>query len=134
MNDTSNIRVFESGAKRDSDKHKLDYDGALSPEVLRAFAIFMDFNRQMADGSSRSVADWKQGVPLDVYMKSAMRHFMSWWLAHHGNQTSEDRVWALLALLFNLQGYLHEWMKAHPSALALSLSAAIATRDLEKKK
>jgi hypothetical protein len=129
-----NIRVFETGAKRDTDNGKLDYDGALSPEVMRAFAVFMDFNRHMADGSLRSTDDWKQGVPLDVYMKSGMRHFMSWWLAHHDCPTSDDRIWSLLALIFNAQGYLHEWMKAHPSALALSLSAAYARRDMEKKK
>jgi len=129
-----NIRVFETGAKRDTDMGKLDYEGALSPEVLRAFALYMEFNSHLPDGSRRGLDDWQKGVPLDVYMKSGSRHFMDWWLAHRGCPTNDGRLWALLGLMFNTMGYLHEYMKEHPSALALTLSAAIARRDLEKKK
>lgn len=93
----------------------------------------MQFNGMMPDGSQRNVDDWKKGVPLDVYMKSAMRHFMELWLAHRECPVSEGRVWACLGLLFNVQGYLHEFMKANPSALALSLSAAHARRDSTRK-
>jgi len=123
------LRNFETGARRDSDVGKLDYEGALSPEVLRAFAIYMDFNRRLKDGTRRDTDDWQKGVPLDVYMKSASRHFMDWWLSHRDYPISEGRIWALLGLMFNLQGYLHEYMKQHPSALALTLSAAMASRE-----
>ncbi len=127
------MREFETGASRDIETGKLDYEGFLSPEVLRAFAIYMDFNRRMPDGSVRDADNWQKGIPLDVYMKSGSRHFMDWWLAHRGGKTSEGRIWALLGLMFNLQGYLHEFMKAHPSMLALSLSAALAERERAKK-
>jgi hypothetical protein len=127
-------RVFETGASRNIDTGKLDYEGFLSPEVLRAFAVYMDFNRRMADGSTRASDNWQKGIPLDVYMKSGSRHFVDWWLAHRDHQTSEGRIWSLLGLMFNVQGYLHEFMKEHPVALALSLSAAHARRESAAKK
>jgi hypothetical protein len=127
-----NIRTFETGAKRDTADGKVDYD-FISPEVLRALAVFGDFHSRMADGSTRAADDWQKGIPLDVYMKSGTRHFFNWWLAHRECQTPEGRVWAILGLLFNAQAYLHEFMKQHPSALALSLSAAIECRDVEPR-
>jgi len=125
---TEHVRTFETGANRDLDTTKLDYEGFFSPEVLRAFAIYMDFNRHLPDGTRRDSDNWQKGIPLDVYMKSGTRHFFDWWLAHRDYQISEGRVWALLGLMFNTMGYLHEFMKAHPSALPLALSAAHGRR------
>src|SRR6185436_20850593 len=109
MNNTTrrHTRAFETGATRDNDFGKMDYEAFLSPEVLRAFAVYMDFNRHLADGSVRAGDNWQKGIPFDAYMKSGARHFFDWWLAHRQYQTSEPTVWALLALLFNVQGYLH---------------------------
>jgi hypothetical protein len=134
MTEPLHIREFATGAKRDTETNKLDYEGFISPEVLRAFAIYMDFNRHMPDGSRRDSDDWQKGVPLDVYMKSGTRHFVDWWLAHRDYPVSEGRVWALLGLMFNVMGYLHEHMKEFPSALPLALSAAYARRESEKEK
>jgi hypothetical protein len=129
---TAEIRTFPTGATRDLETNKLDYEGALSPEVLRAFAVFMDFNRQMPDGSTRDADNWQKGIPLDVYMKSASRHYMDWWLAHRECPTSDGRVWSMLGVMFNAMGYLHEYMKEHPAAFPLALSAAYARRDQKK--
>ena len=124
-----NMREFDTGALRDIETGKLDYEAFFSPEVLRAFAIYMDFNRRLPDGRERAGDDWQKGIPLDVYMKSATRHFMDVWLAHRDYPISDGRVWALLGLMFNTMGYLHEHMKQHPSALPLALSAAYARRE-----
>lgn len=108
------MRKFDTGATRDTDDGKLDYEGFLSPMVLRKFAEYMHENRVCADGTLRSSDNWQKGIPLDVYMKSAFRHFMHWWELHrdgeavdeNGNQvTFED---AIRALLFNAMGYLYE--------------------------
>jgi hypothetical protein len=104
----------------------------LSPEVLRAFAIFMEFNRHMKDGSIRDADNWQKGMPLDAFMKSGSRHYMDWWLAHRECQTSDGRLWSCLALMFNVMGYIHEYMKAHPAALPLTLSAQLANREGSK--
>ncbi len=103
-------RVFETGAMRDVDEAKFDYEGFLSPVVLERFAEYMHANRRMADGSFRTSDNWQKGIPLDAYMKSMWRHFMDLWTAHRGGRADKEE--ALCALLFNVQGYLHETLKA----------------------
>lgn len=101
------MRVFETGATRDQDENKYDYEGFLSPLVLRRFAEYMHKHRVQADGTLRASDNWQKGMPLDCYMKSGYRHFMDWWLGHRGYDAGEDLDEALCALLFNVQGYLH---------------------------
>ena len=105
------MRKFESGATRDADEDKWDYEGFLSPPVLARYAEYMHNNRVQADGNVRASDNWQKGIPQDAYMKSAWRHFMEWWWCHrievHGPMAEE----ALCALLFNVMGYLHEELK-----------------------
>jgi hypothetical protein len=118
------VRTFDTGAKRDTDTGKPDYDGFVSPLVLEAFGAYMDHNRQMADGSRRDSDNWQKGIPQTAYMKSGWRHFVDWWKEHRGLPTKEGIVWAILGLLFNAQGYLHEYLKANPEALGKAVTAA----------
>lgn len=110
------IRQFASGATRDMDLNKLDFEGFLSPLVMGAFAVYMDYNRQTAVGI-RDSDNWQKGIPLDAYMKSAWRHFFDWWRFHRRLSVKENIVWACCGLMFNLQGYLHELMKADEDLL-----------------
>ena len=128
----SEVRVFETGAKRDTDLGKLDFDGFYCPRVVEAFGVYMNHNRQMADGSRRDSDNWQKGIPLNAYMKSGWRHFFDWWREHRGLSTKEGLVWALLGLLFNIQGYLHEILKADPELLDRALRDADARRDQSK--
>lgn len=113
-------RVFETGASRDTVDGKLDYEGFLSPLVLRAFAEYMHKHREMRDGSLRPSDNWQQGMPADVYMSSAWRHFMDWWTIHRGHEARDrdgevvDQIEAILALIFNAQGYLHDLLARRP--------------------
>lgn len=102
------VRRFETGATRDVDTDKLDYEAFLSPTVLKRYAEFMHKNRFQKDGSMRAGDNWAKGIPLEVYMKSAWRHFMEWWLSHRRGEADEE---ALVALMFNTMGYLHETLK-----------------------
>ena len=103
------MRTFETGATRDSEVEKLDYEGFLSPVVLTAYAEYMHRNRLQSDGSLRSADNWQKGMPLPVYMKSAWRHFHDVWTLHRSANNQQDAlVRALCALLFNVMGYLHE--------------------------
>lgn len=101
------IRAFQSGATRDQDVHKLDFEGFLSPPAMRRFAEYMHKHRQQSDGGLRASDNWQKGIPLDAYMKSGWRHFFAWWAAHRG-LPAEELEESLCALLFNVQGYLHE--------------------------
>jgi len=107
------MRRFPTGATRDDDKEKLDYEGFLSPLVLRRYAQYMHAHRIQADGTLRASDNWQKGIPLDAYMKSAWRHFMDWWMAHRGHETEGGMESALCALIFNAMGYLHELLKGN---------------------
>lgn len=103
------MRQFESGATRDSDEGKPDYEGFLSPQVLRAYGDYMHKHRKQADGQLRDSDNWKKGIPRDAYMKSMWRHFVDVWEIHTTDSIdSLGQTEALCALLFNVMGYLHE--------------------------
>lgn len=103
------MRTFEGGAVRDTDEGKLDFEGALSPLVLTRFAEYMAARREQPDGKFRSDDNWQLGIPIDVYMKSMFRHFMSVWASHRNGGASEEE---LCAVLFNAMGMLHEIIKS----------------------
>jgi hypothetical protein len=105
------LRVFDTGAVRDQDKTKLDYEGFLSPIVLEAYAKYMNRHLHLADGSTRASDNWQKGLPRDVYMKSMFRHFMEVWSTHRGSRDEHKLEEQLCALLFNVMGYLFEILK-----------------------
>lgn len=106
------MREFETGATRDTDDGKYDYEGFLSPLVLERFGEYMHKHRIQADGTLRDSDNWQKGIPFVAYMKSGWRHFMEWWTLHRSGEADTDEIQeALCALMFNVQGYLHELLK-----------------------
>ena len=73
------MRKFDSGATRDADTNKHDYEGFYSPLVMERFGAYMHRHRVQADGNLRDSDNWQKGIPKDAYIKSAFRHFMDWW-------------------------------------------------------
>jgi hypothetical protein len=108
-------RTFETGATRDTDDGKLDYEGFLSPLVLQRYAEFMHTHRFQSDGELRDSDNWQKGIPQKEYMKSGWRHFMAWYLLHRDYDADETLEEALCALIFNASGYLHELLRADDS-------------------
>jgi hypothetical protein len=115
------VREFGTGATRDLDANKLDFEGFLSPLVLERYAEHMHKARKMPDGSMRESDNWQLGIPVPVYMKSLYRHFFSVWKLHRGLPVTEvvkgetvtkDLETELCATLFNASGMLHEILKA----------------------
>lgn len=108
------MRSFETGATRDDDTYKADYEGFLSPLVIERYGVYMSKNRLQKDGTTRDSDNWQKGIPLAVYMKSAFRHFMEVWTLHRTNRAvdSAPAEEALCALLFNIMGMLHEILKS----------------------
>jgi len=108
------MRQFETGATRDNEGNKLDYEGFLSPAVLVRYAKYMHRHRKQANGKLRASDNWQKGIPIDVYMKSIFRHFMDIWL-HHRHKSylsnSGDIEESLCAEMFNVMGMLHEILK-----------------------
>ena len=98
-------RQFDTGANRSDDRAKPDYEGYLSPLVIRRFGEYMLLHQY---SGKRTSDNWQKGIPMDAYMKSAWRHFLAWWDGHRAGHVDEE---ALCGLLFNVQGYLHESLK-----------------------
>lgn len=111
VSQTGNGRYFETGAYRDSDAGKPDYEGYLSPLVIQAFGDYMTRHRVQSDGRLRDSDNWQNGIPREEYMKSLWRHFLDLWLEHLVHPSRDGLEEALGGLLFNLQGYWHELLK-----------------------
>jgi hypothetical protein len=127
------IRTFETGATRDTEEGKLDFEGFLSPLALEAFAEYMNENRLQRDGTRRDSDNWQKGIPKSAYMKSMFRHFFAVWKLHRAsleaplspaleNKLERD----LAAMFFNVQGYLHELIKTKHSSWSYQILAEAA--------
>lgn len=112
------MREFSTGATRNPDRDRPDYEGFLSPAVIEEFGRFMHDKRFLKDGSMRDSDNWQKGIPQDSYIKSGFRHFVEWWRMHRNRNkqgftySGVDMKEALTALMFNVMGYLHEELKA----------------------
>lgn len=114
VEESSETRTFSTGANRNRDEGKLDYEGFLNPLCLQRYAEYMHKHRKLADGTLRSSDNWQKGFGddhLSVCMKSAYRHFMEWHLAHRKNNTKESIEESICALIFNANAYLMELLK-----------------------
>jgi len=109
------VRLFGTGASRDTSEGKLSYGGFFSARVLRRRAQYMEDNRTLEDGGLRAPDNWKKGMPTGVYMDSLFRHFWDIWAvmtAEAGDTTEPvDIEEALCALMFNAEGLLFEILK-----------------------
>lgn len=125
------MRKFETGATRNVDSGKFDYEAFYTPRVLRAFATYMHFNRLQENGEMRDGDNWQRGIPMPSYMKSGFRHFIDWWSWHRGEKdiVKEGIVWALCGVIFNAQGYLDSILQEHPEYLDEELNTNTKARE-----
>lgn len=105
------LRTFSTGATRDTDIGKLDYEGFLSPEVLERYAQYMHKHRKQADGTMRASDNWQLGLPTRECMKSLMRHVIDFWGIYRiGDCATIDQDLAC-AILFNVMAILFNELK-----------------------
>jgi hypothetical protein len=83
--------------------------------VTREFGRYMHEHRVQADGVIRDSDNWQKGIPKDAYVKSLVRHVEDVKLIHRGYPATDFTTGAdvsmkdaLCAVLFNVQGLLHE--------------------------
>lgn len=127
------ITTFPGGAVRENAAEKIDLEGFLSPLVLDAYAQYMHFNRTNVDGSLRDSDNWQKGMPYKVYMKSLWRHFFDLWKEHRLYPSKEGIVWACCGVMFNVMGYLHEFILQDRNAVEKALRRAEERRSGDKK-
>lgn len=94
------LRTFESGARRDSDADTVRYD-LFSLEGMRRVA------ETFAEGAKKyDEHNWRKGMPFSITINHVLRHIYKW-LA---GETDEDHLahaaWGLMALM--------EFEKTHP--------------------
>ncbi len=124
------MREFDSGATRDNEDDKFDYEGFLSPLVIERYGEYMHSHRKQADGEMRDSDNWQKGIPISVYMKSWWRHFENVWIKYRKFLVGDGPDFtleaasgtelghlseALCAALFNNMGMLHEIEKERAS-------------------
>lgn len=105
------LRLFETGATRDTDAGKPDYEGFLSPAVLVRYGEYMTEHRKQKDGSLRDSDNWQRGIARSSYVKSLLRHVFDVWLLQRGitrGASTSSVQEALCAVMFNAMGLLHE--------------------------
>jgi len=105
------MRTFESGATRDDDEDKLDYEGFYHPAVMWRYAQYLHKHRTQADGKMRDSDNWQKGMPIARYVKSLLRHVLDTWLHHRGQghlAEYTDEEDCICAVIFNAQGLLLE--------------------------
>jgi len=111
------IRKFETGATRDTDSGKFDYEGFLCPRVLWEFGAYMHKHRTQANGQTRDSDNWQKGIPKDAYVKSLIRHTFQVWTIHRGHACVDEKgqpvtmMSALMAVAFNAFGYAFELLR-----------------------
>lgn len=117
--DNGQIRQFDTGATRDTGVNKLDPFGFVSPLALHRFSEYMHKHRLQSDGSLRDSDNWKKGMPPMEYVRSLLRHVFDFWLVMSGLQprfdpkvTDPEEI--ACAVLFNVQGFLHEVLQKKP--------------------
>lgn len=117
----SEIRHFESGATRNLDTNKHDYEGFLNPSALYEFGKYMHEHRHQRDGSLRDSDNWQKGISFRVYVKSLVRHTIDLWRMERGYAvTNPDtgqphtKIELCCAIVFNAMGYLKELVDPAP--------------------
>ena len=108
------MRKFKTGATRDTEEGKNDYEGFLSSLVIRAYGKYMTKHRKQADGKLRDSDNWQKGFGdkhFDVCMKSLWRHFLDVWKEHRGFKSRDGLGDALMGSLFNNIAYANEYFK-----------------------
>lgn len=118
--DQVGTRQFKTGATRDVDTDKLDYEGFISPLVDRRYAEYMHQCRlrNIPLGQTIRASDnWQKGIPKETYAKSLVRHVNEFRLIHDGFEAFDEKgnllalEDVLCAIRFNADGYLFEILK-----------------------
>ena len=104
-------------AYRDTSNNKLDFEGFLSPIVLERYGQYLHKHRVQSNGKIRDSDNWQLGLGIKTYQKSLVRHLFQAWGVWRGYKIKDDKgelvdlEEALLAVMFNAQGYLFELLK-----------------------
>jgi hypothetical protein len=113
--DDGTMRTYPGGATRDTAENKPVYWRFTSALVEKRYGAYMHAKRIQSDGQLRDGDNWKNGIPIEDYFDSMSRHVNDLKLIREGfpgEATDPDIVTVLCAIRFNVEGMLHETLKA----------------------
>ena len=94
---------FDTGAQRDTQDGKPNFYECLSPFAIWRYGLYM------AKASAKyGEWNWSKGIPVESYMKSLERHLVKLKMDLLYGHEEEPGVDHAAAILFNIQGLLHE--------------------------
>lgn len=97
------IRKFEGGAIRDSERGKEDYIETISWIAFRRYAQYMTKCKERYGSGN-----FKKHIPIDAYERSLVRHLQKYLANKYEEQDLEKESDHLCGMLFNIFGILHE--------------------------
>ena len=128
------MREFATGATRDDAMNKPHYVGYISWQALKRFGQYMLKHETQADGKRREPGNWKLGMSMAAYRDSLVRHTIDFNEAVEDGRLEEAEELAC-AILFNIQGWLHERLRATSTSLGqLPLVNGTRTSDVRLKR
>jgi len=98
-----NIRSWSTGAIRDNDSTKPDYIETVSWSAFRRFGEYMTSKKQKYGSGN-----FKKGIPVESYEQSLVRHLQKYLENKYEQGTDEVAEDHLCAMIFNINGILHE--------------------------
>jgi hypothetical protein len=101
------MRKFDTGGVRDSEDGKEDYIETISWTALKRYAKYMTGKKSLY-----GEGNFKKGLPIDAYERSAARHWQKYMVNKHENGNEEPDQDHLSAILFNIFGIMHEEEKS----------------------
>lgn len=112
-----NTREFATGANRNTDQGKFDYEAFINPAVENSYARYMHKHRKMEDGTLRDGDNWQKGIPMSELMKSMLRHVYDVHLIHRGYNVFDESGKLVLmedclnGVKFNVNAYILAMLK-----------------------
>jgi len=113
MDKKKTIRTFKSGATRDTEENKHDYEGYIHPINTKRFGEYMSKHQKQANGELRDSDNWQKlfgDTPekhCNVCIKSLCRHLEDLRLHHRGwgHEARESIEDAIQGIKFNINAY-----------------------------
>ena len=125
------MRTYHTGATRDTDQGKLDFEGFTNPFVRLRFAEYMHRHRKQSDGQLRDGDNWQKGMPLGDYLQSLIRHVEEldrWYrrgeVRPKTSRDPQDEEDVACAILFNAAGFLLDRLRRREYAPTYGTRAA----------
>jgi hypothetical protein len=97
-------RTWNTGANRNKDEDKYDYEGFINPLVFEAYGKYMHKHRHLADGTMRDSDNWQNlfgDEHIKVCTKSLIRHTHDVWMENRGYDSRDGIDEALGGIIFN---------------------------------